>query len=79
MDSTYTQTHADDRTWWGAEVDEVRCGGLECFSGEQVKEVGGGMKHLHLEGGADAWNRRERTTLLVEQIMRSALPFWVEV
>jgi hypothetical protein len=31
------------------------------------------------DGGADAWNRRERTTLLVERIMRSALPFWVEV
>jgi len=31
------------------------------------------------EGGADTWNRRERTTLLVERIMHSALPFWAEV
>ena len=28
---------------WGAEEDEVRCGGLEYFGGEQVEEVGGGI------------------------------------
>jgi hypothetical protein len=27
------------------------------------------------EGGMDAWNSRERTTLLIDRMMRSALPF----
>ena len=56
---------------WGAEEDEVRCGGLEYFGGEQVEEVVGCMA-TQREGGADSWIRRER-------IMHSALPFWAEV
>jgi len=37
---------------WGTEEDEVRCGGLDCFSGEQVKDqVGSSMERLHPEGG----------------------------
>jgi hypothetical protein len=30
-------------------------------------------------GGMLAWNRRERIILLVERMMRSALPFWADV
>ena len=58
----------------GGEPKRTKCG-----VADSSVLVGGGMKRLHPEGGADAWNRRERTTLLVEQIMRSALPFWVEL
>jgi len=35
----------------GAEEDEVRSGGLECFCGDQVEEVGGCMERLHPERG----------------------------
>jgi len=31
------------------------------------------------ESGREAWNSRERTTLLMERMIRSALPFWEEV
>ena len=51
LDSTYTCIHADGRMSAGAEEDEVRSGGLECFCGDQVEEVGGCMERLHPEGG----------------------------
>ena len=31
------------------------------------------------EGGREAWNSRERITLLMERMIRSALLFWEEV
>ena len=63
-----------------AEKGMVRCGFLQCLARQNVDQVGGCLQRLDPERlRRDAWNRRERTTLLMEQMMRSALPFWGEV
>ena len=63
----------------GAE-EGVRRPRLEHFGWQNVKQVSGCLQSFDpVRWKREAWNRRERIMLLLEWMMRSALPFWAEV